>query len=157
MLVGNKCVCVCERDGVGTWTERVVVGGVNPTHYNSSLWPIMGKGLQGPTAASYQYVFPLFHLSKCPLTALWLTSLSQSPHHVSLSAYDPIIAGTRCIHVTRDDDAGWMGVSHKHKQHTQKAWQISHRAELCTETHIQMNSKYCTIEYDVLYEVRCSL
>lgn len=58
--------------------ERVVVGGVNPTHYKSCLWPILGTGLQGPNAASYQYVFPLFHLSKCPLTALWLTSLSQS-------------------------------------------------------------------------------
>lgn len=67
------CVCVCAEG-----LERVVVGGVNPAHYNSSLWPILGKGLQGPTAASYQYVFPLFHLSKCPLTALWLTSFSQS-------------------------------------------------------------------------------
>lgn len=99
MLVGNKCVigcvCVCVYmfvcDGVGAWTERVVVGGVNPTHYNSSPWTIMGKGLQGPTAASYQYVFPLFHLCKCPLTALRLTSLSQSLP-MSLSAYDPIIA-----------------------------------------------------------------
>lgn len=99
MLVGNKCVigcvCVCVYmfvcDGLGAWTERVVVGGVNPTHYNSSPWTIMGKGLQGPTAASYQYVFPLFHLSKCPLTALRLTSLSQSLP-MSLSAYDPIIA-----------------------------------------------------------------
>lgn len=70
--------------------ETAVVGGVNPTHYNSSLWPVLGKGLQGPTAASYQYVFPLFHLSKWPLTALWLTSLSRwLSLCVSLSAHDP--------------------------------------------------------------------
>lgn len=66
---------------MGRWAEgleRAVVGGVNPTHYNSSLRPILGKGLQGPTAASYQYVFPLFHLSECPLTAATLTSLPCS-------------------------------------------------------------------------------
>lgn len=63
-------MCVGSEGWVGGLKrERAVVGGVNPTHYNSSLWPILGKGLQGPTAASYQYVFLLFHLSECPLTA----------------------------------------------------------------------------------------
>lgn len=70
--------------------ETAVVGGVNPTHYNSSLWPVLGKGLQGPTTASYQYVFPLFHLTKWPLTAVWLTGLAHCRSlFVSLSVYDP--------------------------------------------------------------------
>lgn len=99
--------------------ETAVVGGVNPTHYNSSLWPVLGKGLQGPTATSYQYVFPLFHLSKWPLTAPRLTSLSLSVSHVSFSVslcqymIPLIIAGTmmqtcdkRCA------DADLRGVKH---------------------------------------------
>lgn len=72
-------MCVCCGLGRGAaGLEKAVVGGVNPTHYNSSLWPVLGKGLQGPTAVSYQYVFLLFHLSKWPLTAWWLGSLSLS-------------------------------------------------------------------------------
>lgn len=68
-------VCVCWGLGRGAaGLETAVVGGVNPTHYNSSLWPVLGKGLQGPTVVSYQYVFLLFHLSKWPLTARWLGS-----------------------------------------------------------------------------------
>lgn len=81
----NVCVCVCWGVVVvvvvlvgAEGLETAVVGGVNPTHYNSSLWPVLGKsGLQGPTATSYQYVFPPFHLSKWPLTAATLTSLSS--------------------------------------------------------------------------------
>lgn len=65
-------VSMCVRESVlGGWGgETALVGGVNPTHYNSSLWPFSGKGLQGPTAASYQYVFLFLHLCKRPLTTL---------------------------------------------------------------------------------------
>lgn len=73
--------------------ETAVVGGVNPTHYNSSLWPVLGKGLQGPTASSYQYVFLPFHLSKWPLTAWWLPSPSPrlSGLRVNISVF-PILS-----------------------------------------------------------------
>ena len=83
------CVCGCGGGGGGgaEGLETAVVGGVNPTHYNSSLWPVLGK--RGTTGA-YRHILSICISPFSPLqVAPDCTDSNQPLLTVPLSAHDP--------------------------------------------------------------------
>ena len=83
------CFCVWVGGGGGgaEGLETAVVGGVNPTHYNSSLWPVLGK--RGTTGA-YRHILSICISPFSPLqVAPDCTDSNQPLLTVPLSAHDP--------------------------------------------------------------------
>lgn len=60
-------MCVCWGVGRGSeGLETAVVGGVNPTHYNSSLWPVLGGDYRGLQPLLINMYFPFFTFPSGP-------------------------------------------------------------------------------------------